>query len=123
MPGFVDHLETPYAVAVLVHVEHRLGGDVHMGLGVDASRNGESHQLELGPAMVACVGIAACAHNPALHGANARIQIELGGQGLCGELDLRHAGVEATRIEEYCVPSHGLSKSKLRNSWVSLTGS
>ena len=79
-----------------------------MGLGVDAARDRQPGQLQLGVVVVARLRVAPGAGDAALHGADAGIEVQLGGQRLGRKLDLLQLGVEGARVQENGVAADGL---------------
>ena len=70
-------------------------------VGVDAARDGEADELEVGVTVLARLRIPAGAHDAALHGAHAAVQVELGGQRLRRVEVLVEVLQERFGVEEY----------------------
>ena len=86
----------------------RFGHDVHVCLRVDPTRDREPHQLQLGVVVLAGHLIAARRDDAAFHRADARLEVELRGEHLGGELLLVEMRVEAAGVQEDAVPADGL---------------
>ncbi len=104
----VGHAEPTDLGAAVVHGFDGFGDDVAVGLGIDASRERQPNEFQLGDVMLAGLGVASGGDDPALHGADAGFEIEFGGQGLGGELDLRDVGQEPAGVEKDGMAADGL---------------
>ena len=84
---------------------HRLGGDVHVRLGVDTTRDRETNELEPGVPMLARFGIAAGRNDTALHPPHPGIDKDGRGQRLGRQLVLREVPQDRCRIQEDHAPT------------------
>ena len=106
--GLVDHLQPGGLLTGVVDGLDRLGHHVHMRLRVDPARDRQTCQLQCWVAVLAGLGIAPGAHDPALHASQPRIDVEGGSKSLSLELVLGYLGVEALRVQEDAMPAHWL---------------
>ena len=91
-----------YALYALDHVGHVL----EVRVGVDAARDGQAGQLQFGMPVPAGGRVAAGADDAALHRANTRHAVELGGERLRRKVLLRHVRQNSTGVQEHGVPAN-----------------
>src|SRR5664280_2806334 len=101
--GLVDHLQPADRRALVEHLGDRLRDHVHVRLRVDAPRDGEAHQLKVGVPVLTRLRVPAGAHDAALHGAHAAVEVELGGQRLRRVGVLVEVRQERLGVEEHAV--------------------
>ena len=105
--GLEGHPEAGDLFAIFVDGVDGFGGDVHVGLGVDAAGNGQPDEFEFGMAFEAGFGVAAGRNDAAFHGADAGVEVEGGGESLGGVVLLRNVGQESAGVEEDAVAADG----------------
>ena len=86
-----------------------VGNDIEVGIGINATRNGQAHQFQFRFVVFTSHFIATSGNNTAFHTAYARLNVELRSQGLCREFFLRNVREECTGIEEYGVTTDGFN--------------
>ena len=80
-----------------------VGNDIEVGIGINATRNGQAHQFQFRFVVFTGNFIAACGYDTAFHTAYPGFNVELGSEGLCREFFLRNVREECTCIQEYGV--------------------
>jgi hypothetical protein len=114
--GLGGEAQADHALGLFEERDDGFGGHVHVRLRVDAPRDREADQLELGEDVLARVGVAPAETAPRSMVRTPDSTYSAAASACAGNLIARDVGQELERVEEHAVPADGADDGNARLS-------